>query len=158
MYIWTGIDLPLDLVCGSLILTGDLYQCLRDRGHRATFFGLSPQGSEELVSPATVVPVLKGSGPAYVSALVSDLKAQVADMGSPDIIHAHHLGYGMSRALIDIDAGVPVICFAHGTDIYDAARSPAAALDASYVASHVDALVFPTVSLVTEALSIGLPL
>ncbi|MGY1897945.1 glycosyltransferase family 4 protein [Nocardia gipuzkoensis] len=68
----------------------------------------------------------------------------------PDIIHAHHLGFGASVAFSRVRGSVPMISVGHGTDVI-AARYSAAALDAlREIVAASAVVVLPTRSLRNE--------
>jgi glycosyltransferase involved in cell wall biosynthesis len=58
-------------------------------------------------------------GPAF-DAYLAELAAEVAELiqrHRPDVIHAQHLGFGLSPAFARAAGRVPIISIAHGTDV-----------------------------------------
>ncbi|MBX7551541.1 glycosyltransferase family 4 protein [Streptomyces sp. tea 10] len=118
--ILTGIDLPAAPSCGSMILAADAYRAMH--GVHTTFLSMPP------VDPAWHPPfdrlvqlhaAKQPYGPAfhaYVAQLCAEVKELIAQQ-RPDVIHAQHLGFGLSPALARAADGVPVISIAHGTDV-----------------------------------------
>ncbi|WAL74552.1 glycosyltransferase family 4 protein [Kitasatospora sp. YST-16] len=128
--ITTGIDLPLAPSCGSMIFCSDLYREMADRA-RTTFLALPPadpawqHGFEETVlAAATKAPYGPGFA-AYVDALTAEVR-QHLDRARPHVIHAQHLGFGLSLAFVRAAQGTPVVAIAHGTDVIAADADPLA--------------------------------
>jgi glycosyltransferase involved in cell wall biosynthesis len=138
-----------------LIVVNDIYRCLEREGHNVSFFGLAPIAGPSLVDRAGELPIRKRSATsnAYIRELATAIANRAHDI---DIVHLHHLGYGMARALLALDLGVPKIAFVHGTDIYDAKTNPDSYNIASEIIRGVEVLLFPTVSLVRDAARVGL--
>jgi len=117
----TGIDLPATPSCGSMILTADTYQAAP--GLHTTFLALPPVDAawhhsfDDLVTLRTAKQPY--GGPAfdtYVRELTDEV-AEVIHCHQPDVIHAQHLGFGLSPAFTRAADGIPVISIAHGTDV-----------------------------------------
>ncbi|WP_148060194.1 MULTISPECIES: glycosyltransferase family 4 protein [unclassified Rathayibacter] len=157
MNILSGIDLPGDLVCGSFMIAQDIYEQSRERGDDVRFFVLKSTAGSPLVAGAIELDVAKSDGSDYVNALRSAIEFQLAGW-SPDVIHLHHLAYGMAQALSMLPFSAPRLAFAHGTDVYDAIRDEEARSLAGRIAKSSDQVVFPTVSLVRDALESGIQL
>ncbi len=151
MQITTGIDLPLEPSCGSMIFCSDLYGEMADRA-RTTFLALPPadptwqHGFEETVL-ATAAKAPYGPGfPAYVDALTTEVRRHL-DQARPDAIHAQHLGFGLALAFVRAAHGVPVVAIAHGTDVIAAEADPLARDVLTEIVAGATAVVAPNTAL-----------
>lgn len=129
MRILTGIDLYfLPKYGGSLILSNDLYTALQ-KEHEVLFLSLQPPSSDHWSSIRNVRYLdLKKTNyaaafPAYVAAMEDRLREVIASF-RPDIIHMHHLNFGLSLALSRVAPHIPQLGFCHGTDVLYAGNSP----------------------------------
>ncbi|WP_030458988.1 glycosyltransferase family 4 protein [Kitasatospora sp. NRRL B-11411] len=149
--ITTGIDLPLEPSCGSMIFCSDLYREMADRA-RTTFLALPPadstwqHGFEETVL-ATAPKAPYGPGfDAYVDALTTEVR-QHLDQARPDVIHAQHLGFGLSLAFVGAAQGTPVVAIAHGTDVIAADADPLARDVLTEIVAGATTVVAPNTAL-----------
>ncbi|GAA1889763.1 glycosyltransferase family 4 protein [Asanoa iriomotensis] len=118
--ILTGIDLPAGPSCGSMILAADAYRAMPQT--YTTFLTLPPTAPNwehpfNLIELHT--PKQPYGGSAF-DAYVNDLTVEVAELiqqHQPDVIHAQHLGFGLSPAFARAAGAVPIISIAHGTDV-----------------------------------------
>ncbi|MGW2539515.1 glycosyltransferase family 4 protein [Kitasatospora sp. NPDC001574] len=151
MRITTGIDLPLEPSCGSMIFCSDLYREMADRA-RTTFLALPPadptwqHGFEETLL-ATAIKAPYGPGfPAYVDALTTEVRRHL-DQARPDAIHAQHLGFGLALAFVRAAQGTPVVAIAHGTDVIAAEADPLARDVLTEIVASATAVVAPNTAL-----------
>lgn len=155
----SGIDLPLAPSCGSMILCSDLYRRLARQHNVSTNFLTLPgewdkgfARNTELRSPK------RPYGPSFKS-FVEDLRLELRQLANkeatPDIIHAQHLGFGLSLALVREWAGRrPIVTFVHGTDIIEARKGQLAAETAIEIATGSAAIIAPTQSVADALLDI----
>jgi|GEM_PF-3404554 glycosyltransferase involved in cell wall biosynthesis len=133
MRIATGIDIPMAPSCGSMILCGDVYGLLREQAH-TTFFSLPPadeswdHGYESVRLLTTPKRPYGDYFADYADKLTTELEPYLRDV-RPDLIHAQHLGFGLSLAFSRLRGDIPMISFGHGTDVI-AAQGSDQALDA----------------------------
>ncbi|MFF3137683.1 glycosyltransferase family 4 protein [Streptomyces mirabilis] len=122
----TGIDLALEPSCGSTIWASDVYQRLSP-SFQATFLALPGSGTwkhdfeQTLTLTATKAPY----GPQF-DTYAAELTCEVTEIlraRRPDVIHAQHLGFGLSLAFARAAGSTPLISIAHGTDVIAAADS-----------------------------------
>lgn len=149
-----GIDLPMAPSCGSMILCRDIYSQMR-RSLDSLFLSLTPDDPEWSAGfpSSAFLPVEKqpyGPGFAtYVDRLAEAIDRHIR-AHRPDVIHAHHLGFGASVAFSRVRGSLPMISVGHGTDVI-AARYSAAALDAlREIVAASAVVVLPTTSLRNE--------
>ena len=152
MKILTGIDLPLRMNCGSMVLAADIY------GHAelpfdANFLCLDPAQEQPLPPNWTCLPLDKSlslkNADVYHNRLRSLVEFEAARY-RPDILHCQHLGYGMSKALVSC-AGVPKIGLCHGTDVIEAMNSEVARRDFQFLVDSMDGIVFPSRGILNDA-------
>ncbi|MFC6092372.1 glycosyltransferase family 4 protein [Saccharothrix lopnurensis] len=155
MRIATGIDLPLAPSAGSPILCGDVYRALRRTGGaglRTTFFCLPPvtpdwdHGFTEIVVCESVKQPYGPEFPAYVDALTDEVSRHLA-RADHDVIHAQHLGFGLSLAFSRAATDLPVVSIAHGTDVISALASAQARAALVEVVERSAAVVVPNTAL-----------
>ena len=147
----TGVDLPAAPSCGSMILCGDLYQAL-DQRFQTTFLTLpsvDPAWAHGFDRLLTCHARKQPYGPdftGYVAELTAEVRGHLAAQPA-DLIHAQHLGFGLSLAFVRASGTLPVISLAHGTDVIAAEQSlqAQAALTEVVAASH--SVVIPTSAL-----------
>ncbi|NYV72803.1 glycosyltransferase family 4 protein [Streptomyces sp. UH6] len=154
--ILTGIDLPMEPSCGSTIWCSDVYPRLD--GFRTVFAGLPGSGTwkhsftDTILLGATKQPY----GPAF-DTYTARLTEEVADLleeHHPDLIHAQHLGFGLSLAFART-AGtrrqrIPIVSVAHGTDVIAAAENDQALSTLREIAAASERLVVPTPAMASE--------
>ncbi|MFJ2397294.1 glycosyltransferase family 4 protein [Streptomyces sp. NPDC087843] len=127
--ILTGIDLPLEPSCGSTIWASDVYQRLSPH-YRTTFLALPGSGAwqHHFEQTRTLTAAKAPYGPgfdAYAAELTREVE-QILRAQRPDVIHAQHLGFGLSLAFARAAGNTPVISIAHGTDVIAATDNPQA--------------------------------
>ncbi|MGW7543135.1 glycosyltransferase family 4 protein [Streptomyces sp. NPDC054770] len=119
--ILTGIDLPAAPSCGSMILAADAYHAMPEMD--TTFLTMPPidrawhHPFDRLIALGTAKQPY--GSPAF-DTYVADLTTEVEDLINrhrPDVIHAQHLGFGLSPAFSRAAGRIPVISIAHGTDV-----------------------------------------
>jgi glycosyltransferase involved in cell wall biosynthesis len=150
----TGIDIPMAPSCGSMILCSDIYGGLRGQLD-ATFLAMPPrdQGWDDGFVDSSLLRTPKrpygNEFDAYVDELVNELDPLLATI-APDLVHAQHLGFGLSTAFSRMSLDIPVIAIGHGTDVI-AARTSLQALQAlrDVVAASV-LVILPTASIQAE--------
>ncbi|MFD7644667.1 glycosyltransferase family 4 protein [Kitasatospora sp. NPDC059795] len=151
MRITTGIDLPLEPSCGSMLFCSDLYGAMADRA-RTTFLALPPanpgwqHGFEETVLATTAKAPYGPGFHAYVDGLAIDVHRHL-DKARPDAIHAQHLGFGLSLALVRTAQDIPVVAIAHGTDVIAAATNPLARDVLTEIVAGATTVVAPNTAL-----------
>lgn len=141
----TGVDLPFEPSCGSIILCDDLYKRWPDK---VSFIGLAsakpPSWSAlnvELLS--WELDRAQGLEPKYINALTAHT-AQVLAAQRFDLIHLHHLTFGMAQVYLRLRPKQPIITFCHGTDLLAASQDRRHLEVLRGVLSMASACVFPT--------------
>lgn len=147
----TGIDLPLEPSCGSMIFCSDLYHAMADR-FRTTFLALPPADptwrhgfSRTLYCQAPKAPYGPGF-PTYVDALTDEVRDHLAEQ-RPDAIHAQHLGFGLALAFVRAAGRLPVVAIAHGTDVIAAEESELARATLTEIVARATTVVAPNYAL-----------
>ncbi|MEU0030784.1 glycosyltransferase family 4 protein [Streptomyces sp. NPDC006335] len=125
-HILTGIDLPLEPSCGSTIWASDVYQRLSPN-FRTTFLALPGSGTwkhhfEQTVTLAAVKAPYGPQFDTYAAELTGEVQ-EILRTHRPDVIHAQHLGFGLSLAFTRAAGSTPMVSIAHGTDVIAAAHS-----------------------------------
>jgi glycosyltransferase involved in cell wall biosynthesis len=157
--ILTGIDLPLAPSCGSTILCSDIYGSAR-ASLDTTFVGLLPadpawrHGFESTILCGVEKRPYGSDFPGYLTELTEFIEPRVRSL-RPDVVHAQHLGFGLSTALASLPAQFPVVSFAHGTDIISAYESELGQRCLTLVAQRSTAIVVPTASMARELAAIA---
>jgi len=141
-----------------MILCSDLYRELA-ADVQITFVGLTndepewDHGFKDIVE----CKVEKASyGPQYEN-YVAELTEVIQDVlhrKRPSILHAQHLGFGLSVAFCRAKRSQPLISFAHGTDVIEASASAQALAVLCEVVSHSLEVICPTQSLLEEVQSL----
>lgn len=154
----TGIDLPANPSCGSLILAEDIYRqwpsalrfvCIESSLPTNGF--LSALDTAKMPDhPARQRP----ERDAYVEALSVFLANQL-HLVQPDVVHIHHLTFGMAKAWSRVlPPSMPVVAVCHGTDIL-AAWDDADHRDVvRQTLMRAQACVFPTLATARQAWAI----
>lgn len=144
----TGVDLPFEPSCGSIILCDDLYKRWPDM---VSFIGLAPAKSSSW--SALNVELLswtlerdQGLEPNYVDALTAHT-AQVLAAQRFELIHLHHLTFGMAQVYLRLKPTQPIISFCHGTDLLAASQDRRHLEVLRGVLSRSNACVFPTAAM-----------
>ncbi|GAA1809584.1 glycosyltransferase family 4 protein [Planosporangium flavigriseum] len=147
----TGIDLPLAPSCGSTILCSDTYRVLR--GELSTTFFCLPESSpgwdhgfESVVHCQAHKAPYGPDFDAYVTQLTR-IVARHLEILQPDVIHAQHLGFGLSLAFCRVAGNIPIVAVAHGTDVIAAAASTQALAALTEVVERSAEVVLPTEAL-----------
>ncbi|MFE7135455.1 glycosyltransferase family 4 protein [Streptomyces sp. NPDC057638] len=155
----TGIDLPLAPSAGSPILCSDVYGRLRDRVD-STFFCLPPTAEEwdhgfsRIAVCQTPKKPYGAEFSAYVEGLTQEVRRELSN--SPyDLIHAQHLGYGLSLAFCRAGSGLPIISIAHGTDVIDSLTCDQAADALREIVESSTAVVVPNEAMREYVVSIA---
>lgn len=122
----TGIDLPLEPSCGSTIWASDVYQRLSPR-LQAAFLALPGSGTwkhgfEQTVTLAAVKAPYGPRFETYAAELTGEVE-EILRAQRAEVIHAQHLGFGLSLAFARAARSTPLISIAHGTDVIAAADS-----------------------------------
>lgn len=155
MRIATGIDLPLAPSAGSPILCSDMYRDMRrtmGARLRTTFFCLPPMtrdwdhGFTEVIPCRSVKQPYGPAYPAYVDALTSEVSRHLAG-ADHEVIHAQHLGFGLSLAFSRADTDLPMVSIAHGTDVISALASAQARAALIAVVERSAVVVVPNAAL-----------
>ncbi|RRR85979.1 glycosyltransferase family 4 protein [Streptomyces sp. RP5T] len=142
----TGIDLPLEPSCGSTIWASDVYQRLSPH-FQATFLALPGSGTwkHNFEQTRTLTTVKAPYGPqfdTYTAELTCEVE-KILRTRRADVIHAQHLGFGLSLAFARAVRGTPVISIAHGTDVIAAADSEQARAALVEIVTASAAVVVP---------------
>jgi glycosyltransferase involved in cell wall biosynthesis len=149
--ITTGIDLPLEPSCGSMIFCSDLYQHMSGR-FSTTFLALPPaspawrHGFDQTVLCGAVKAPYGPGFPRYADELTGEVRRLLAAQPA-DVIHAQHLGFGLALAFTRAAGDIPVIAVAHGTDVIAAAESRQARETLMEITESAAAVITPTASL-----------
>lgn len=153
MNLLTGIDLPLQPSCGSLILSHDLYT---EWPGPLRFFGITPH-HQDLLPDANVLawpehPARSAvDRAAYIQDLAQRLKAELG-RDPPDVYHMHHLTFGATRAALEVlPPELPVVALCHGTDLLIARRDPSHRETVRRALARANVTVFPTRAMLEEA-------
>jgi glycosyltransferase involved in cell wall biosynthesis len=152
MKVLTGIDLPLRMSCGSMVLAADIYG-RAGLPFDANFLCLDPMQEQPVPPNWTCLPLDKSLCLRNAEAYHGRLRALVefeAARYRPDILHCQHLGYGMSKALVGC-TGVPKIGLCHGTDVIEAMNSEAGRRDLQFLVDRMDRIVFPSRGILNDA-------
>lgn len=120
MRIITGIDIPFEPSCGSMIICNDIYSKL-DLFHDIRFFSLKSNKTDKNWSSIKNVEILNLEKEVdflnyniYIENIYSLLLERIDDF-TPDIIHLQHLTFGLTSAFMRLNR--PKIAICHGTDI-----------------------------------------
>ena len=154
----TGIDLPFEPSCGSLILASDLYSRWPEP---VRFVGLrADRAADWSAMPVTLLQAPErpsyGMGEAYVDWLTSQLRAIIEQL-QPSLFHLHHLSFGLASAWLQLRreaSAPPTIALCHGTDLMLASASSQHLALVRQVLDGADHVVFPTRAM--EALALTL--
>jgi glycosyltransferase involved in cell wall biosynthesis len=152
--ILTGIDLPLQPSCGSMIFCSDLYRQMRSRAN-TTFIALPPVDPTWQHGFDTVVLSRAAKAPygpefaAYVDTLTAEVTQHLAEH-PVDVVHAQHLGFGLALALVRAARHLPVLAVAHGTDVIAAAQSPQAHAALTEIVESATVVVAPNTALAEQ--------
>lgn len=148
MKILTGIDVPFQPFGGSLLVADDWYSNLPD-DVEVRFLTLQPPAGQEKwwnIKDVVFLDIEKTRDPAgymdYVSKLKELVEQQIDDF-KPDVIHCQHLNYGLSRAIAEIETGIPRIGVCHGTDVQIATSIPFFKENLVRICDQMDLLLFP---------------
>lgn len=141
----TGVDLPFEPSCGSIILCDDLYASWPDA---VRFVGLAsakpPTWSRLDVELMTWKgDRAQGLDPAYLDALTAHVKRRLSSQRF-ELIHLHHLTFGMAQVYLRLRPKLPLITFCHGTDLLAASEDRRHLEVLRGVLSMASACIFPT--------------
>lgn len=145
-HIITGIDLPLEPSCGSTIWASDVYQQLSPRFH-ATFMALPgskpwKHGFEQTVTLTTGKEPYGPHFDTYVAELTGEVE-EILRAHRADVIHAQHLGFGLSLAFARAARSTPMVSIAHGTDVIAATDSEQARAALTEIVTASTAVAVP---------------
>lgn len=157
MKILTGIDLPFNPSCGSMILCDDLYYTEKSN-YQIKFLALNSNNlySWSKLRDVCLIGIEKIYDPDdyhnYVLNLRDFAEGQVRKF-KPDIIHIQHLGFGMALALADIE-NIPKIAICHGTDVLFSLKNEFHKNNLLKILNSVQCVISPTQKMLTQLLSI----
>lgn len=149
MKILAGIDVPFHPFGGSLMVANDWYTELA-KDHEVLFITLPPTDPQyqnwSSIPNVRFLEVEKVRGeeafPSYTQALQKEVEKIIEEF-QPDIIHAHHLNYGLSRVFADIRTSAKKLGICHGTDVQLASTSNFWLQNMKVIANSMDAILFP---------------
>lgn len=147
----TGIDIPMSPSCGSMILCSDVYRLLHG-DIDTTFFALPPRDHRWHDGYPSLHLLTARKQPygrdfaAYVEQLAAELRPLLS-AEQPDLIHAQHLGFGLSLAFSRLHGTTPMLAVGHGTDVIAAQQSQQARDALCEVVAASLAVAVPTISL-----------
>lgn len=151
--ILTGIDLPFQPSCGSMILCDDIYSNLPN-GFEARFLGLKDNTNSNYswssIKDIRLYDIDKvfdeNKYDDYVEKLRNNIECEMKDF-IPDIIHIQHLSFGMALAFSQIKTNIKKVAICHGTDIFFAKESAFHKNNVKTVCNASDLIIFPTFEL-----------
>jgi glycosyltransferase involved in cell wall biosynthesis len=156
--ILTGIDVPFKPFGGSLLCANDWYSGLPG-DVEVRFLTLPSPVPEEWWSIRDVrfmevekTRTAEGFD-AYVRELQQVLSEQIADF-QPDVIHAQHLNFGLSRAIAELKTTIPKIGICHGTDVQAAKLDPFFKDNMIRICDAMDALIFPNQTMADDLFTV----
>lgn len=148
MRILTGIDVPFRPFGGSLIVCDDWYSDL-PQDVEARFLTLNPPAGQPKwwhIKDVAMLDVEKRFGaqefPEYVRRLKAAVQQQIEEF-KPDVIHAQHLNFGLSRVFADLAVDIPKLGICHGTDVQLATKEPFFKENLQRIGDAMDLLIFP---------------
>lgn len=148
MRILTGIDVPFQPFGGSLVVCDDWYSNLPPDVEVRFLTLPNPTDKhwwhmEDVVFMDIEKTRTQEGFVDYVKRLHAVVEEQIAAF-QPDIIHAQHLNYGLSRAFAEATINIPKIGICHGTDVQAASSSDFFLDNMTYICDHMDLLLFST--------------
>ncbi len=151
MKILTGIDLPFEPSCGSLILSDDIYSGL-PLDTQVRFLGLksneiNPSWSKikDVVLLDTKKVIDEADYKEYVNELYENIIHQINEF-KPDVIHVQHLSFGMALAFSKVK-GIPKVAICHGTDILYSIDNDFHKNNVISICNAADTVIFPTMEM-----------
>lgn len=154
MKILTGIDLPFEPSCGSLILCDDIYSELpldtqvRFLGLKSNEINRSWSKIKDVVLLDTKKVIEEAGYKEYVEELYEDITLQINEF-KPDIIHIQHLSFGMALAFSKVK-GIPKVAICHGTDILYSIGNDFHKNNVISVCNAADIVIFPTMEMYND--------
>lgn len=152
MRILSGIDIHYEPNCGSILLAEDIYHP-GGAGIDARFLVLAPGLNTRLPQGWRGLPVQKSwtmtAPEKYQNELNKLVDAEVMDF-RPDLLHCHHLCYGMIEALRRAK-DIPKIGICHGTDVIEARRSTVFRSTFQNNVELMEQVVFPSYGILRDA-------
>lgn len=149
MKILTGIDILFHPFGGSPIICNDWYSNLPD-DVEVKFLALKPTDASYnswwTMKDVTFLKTEKTKASSEYSNYLRNLYKEVSQITAdykPDVIHAQHLNFGLSRVFSDIDPNIPKLGICHGTDVQWAMKEEFFEQNLIYIADHLDELLFP---------------
>lgn len=151
--ILTGIDLDFEPSCGSMILANELYEQLQSQGYIVHFVALKGGyiSSWSKLKNLHLLNVQKKSTTDkdysnYKNTILCEVKL-IMNIVKPDIIHVHHLGFGMAEVLTSITSSIPKITFCHGTGILEYLNGAIKKETIKKIIENSEKVIFPTFEL-----------
>lgn len=146
----TGIDLEFHPSCGSLILANELYEKLENEGYEIHFIALK-QNKEQKWSKLKNLHLLNlnktGSQErnynVYIQYLSNHVNTILKEV-KPDLIHIHHLGFGLAEVFSNLSYEIPKITFCHGTGLLSYLKGGTSVVTVSKIINASNKIIFPT--------------
>lgn len=149
----TGIDLEFQPSCGSLILANELYEKLEGDGYEVHFIALAKKNGlkwSKLKNLHLLNLNKTGSEErnynVYIQSLSNHVNAILKDV-KPDLIHIHHLGFGLAEVFSSLSCEIPKITFCHGTGLLSYLEGETSSLTISKIIDVSDKIIFPTLEI-----------
>ncbi len=149
MKILTGIDIPFHPFGGSPLICNDWYSDLPS-DTEVKFLALKPTDMQLdnwwSIKDVTFLETLKTKNADeyqnYIKSLYEEVSKIVEDF-KPDVIHAQHLNFGLSRVFADLSKDIPKLGICHGTDVQWAMKEKFFEENLIYISDNLDKLLFP---------------
>lgn len=151
--IFSGVDLPFEPSCGSLLLCDALYGELPPDAD-ARFLALTPPSHAALdwsalhargrLLLASDHPARTAEDPSPYRAQLADALRAALDAAQPDILHLNHLAFGFATTLASLPTTTPALALCHGTGLLAANQNPKHLNDLNGIIERVQVVVFPT--------------
>lgn len=160
MKILTGIDIPFHPFGGSPIICNDWYSDL-PHNVEVKFLALKPTDTaynswwtmKDVTFLKTEKTKLATEYSNYIKNLYEEVSQIVTDY-NPDVIHAQHLNFGLSRVFSDMNPNIPKLGICHGTDVQWAMKEKFFEQNLIYIADHMDELLFPAENMAKDFFNI----
>ena len=156
MKILTGIDIPFHPTGGSPLICNDWYSNLPSN-IEVKFLALKPTDKQydswwsmkDVTFLKTEKTKISSEYSNYIKNLYTEV-SQIVDEFKPDVIHAQHLNFGLSRVFSDLDITIPKLGICHGTDVQWAMNEKFFEDNLIYITDHIDKLLFPAKKMATD--------
>lgn len=149
MRILAGIDVPFHPFGGSLFVANDWYTHIAG-DHEVLFLTLPPvdikYANWSSIGNVRYLETQKTKGMEHFAEYTAALKKEVEGIVSnfcPDVIHVHHLNFGLSRVFSEIPLAAKKLGICHGTDVQLASKDVFWLENLRYISDHMDGLLFP---------------